>query len=84
MLPDIVEAHPIEPYRIYVRFEDGVEGAIDLERAVPFQGVFAPLRNHEEFRRLAVDPELGTVTWPCGADLDPLVLHGLLTGAPRV
>jgi hypothetical protein len=23
-----------------------------------------------------VDDDLGTVTWPNGADLDPLVLHG--------
>jgi hypothetical protein len=26
--------------------------------------------------RVRVDDDLGTVAWPNGADLDPLVLHG--------
>ena len=29
-----------------------------------------------------VNPELGTVCWPSGADLDPDVLYALVTGAP--
>ncbi len=28
------------------------------------------------FAQVAVDPELGTITWPNGVDLDPDVLHG--------
>jgi hypothetical protein len=28
------------------------------------------------FAQVRVDTELGTVVWPNGADLDPLVLHG--------
>ena len=28
------------------------------------------------FAQVAVDPELGTIGWPNGADLDPDVLHG--------
>jgi hypothetical protein len=31
-----------------------------------------------------VDDELGTVAWPNGADLDPLVLHGDFEPAPRL
>jgi hypothetical protein len=34
------------------------------------------------FARVRVDPELGSVSWPNGADLDPDVLYGRLTGAP--
>jgi hypothetical protein len=35
-----------------------------------------PLQNPDYFRRVRVDPELGTVVWPNGDDLDPDVLHG--------
>ena len=29
------------------------------------------------FAQVGVDPELGTVVWPNGFDLDPDVLHGI-------
>lgn len=29
-----------------------------------------------------MDPESGTVVWPTGADLDPVVLRSLVTGSP--
>jgi hypothetical protein len=45
-----------------------------------FQGIFAPLRDPANFAQLRVDPELGTVAWPNGADLDPGVLYGRITG----
>ena len=80
MLVDIVEARALEGHRIYLRFEDGVEGEVDLSKLVDFKGVFAPLRDPEEVRRVTVNPELGTVCWPTGADLDPDVLYSVLTG----
>jgi hypothetical protein len=80
MIRDIVEAQATEEYRLLVRFEDGVSGVVDLERLTRFEGVFAPLRDREQFRRVRVNPELGTVCWPGGADLDPVVLYALVTG----
>ena len=80
MLVDIVEARALGGHRIYLRFEDGVEGAVDLSTLVDFKGVFAPLRDPEEVQRVTVNPELGTVCWPNGADLDPDVLYSILTG----
>ncbi|MDX6632055.1 MAG: hypothetical protein QOG26_60, partial [Solirubrobacterales bacterium] len=37
--------------------------------------VFEPLRDPELFAQVRVDSEAGTVTWPTGADLDPIVLY---------
>jgi hypothetical protein len=37
--------------------------------------MFEPLRDVSYFARVVVDPELGTVVWPNGADLAPDVLH---------
>jgi hypothetical protein len=37
--------------------------------------VFKPLRDPQMFARVEVDRERGTVTWPTGADLDPIVIY---------
>lgn len=37
---------------------------------------FVPLRDLSYFAQVRVDPEAGTIVWPNGADLDPLVLYG--------
>ena len=78
MLKDIVSASPMEGHRLHIRYEDGVEGVVDLANLVTFRGVFAPLKDPAYFSQVKVDPELGTVTWPNGADLDPDVLYGRL------
>ena len=78
MLKDIVFASPLDGHRLRIRYEDGVEGVIDLGMIVSFLGVFAPLRDPALFSQVRVDPELGTVSWPNGADLDPDVLYGRL------
>ena len=44
MLPDVVEARPAGGYRVYIRFDDGVAGEVDLAAVIDFEGVFAPLR----------------------------------------
>jgi hypothetical protein len=71
MLQDIVEVKPLGGYRLYLRFEDGVAGELDFAGRLQFEGVFAQVRVH---------PELGTVVWPNGADLDPVVLYAELSG----
>jgi hypothetical protein len=82
MLKDIVEARPLDTYQAYLRFEDGVEGVVDLGRLIRFEGVFAALRDPAEFARMSVNAELGTICWPGGADLDPDVLYAAVTGQP--
>ncbi len=59
-----------------------MEGEVDLEPLLSFQGVFAPLRDPAYFARVRVNPGLGTICWPNGADWDPLVLYSLVTGRP--
>ena len=67
----LVEVVVVGDQRLRLRFEDGVEGVIDLTAIVPFKGVFAPLRDPTVFAAARVHAELGTVCWPNGADLDP-------------
>ncbi len=82
MLKDVIAVTPLEPYRMRVRFEDGVEGIVDVAAAVTFSGVFEPLRDPAQFNQAAVNPDTGAVCWPGGADLDPDVLYAAVTGQP--
>jgi hypothetical protein len=80
MLKDIVEARPLGQYRLYLRFEDGVEGEVDIASMIDLTGILAPLADPTFFAQVTTDPETGTITWPDGADLDPDVLYAAVTG----
>ena len=82
MLKDIVEVRALESYRLYLRFEDGAEGVVDVSQHLRLDGVFEPLRERQYFERVRVDEESGTICWPNGADLDPDVLYSQVTGKP--
>ena len=82
MLKDVVEVRPLGGFRVYVRFEDGMQGEIDLQSMIDFKGVFAPLRDEREFAKVRVDADLGALVWPSGADLDPDVLYSKVSGMP--
>jgi hypothetical protein len=82
MLKDVVSVEPRDGFRLHLRFEDGIEGEVDIAALVAFDGVFAPLREKSEFDRVRVNPESGTIEWPCGADLDPVVLYSRISGRP--
>ena len=72
----------MDDHRLYLRFEDGVEGVVRLKELIPFEGVFAALREHSFFEQVRVNAELGAICWPNGADLDSDVLYAALTGRP--
>ncbi len=80
MLKDITEVQPLENYHLRLRYEDGVEGVVDIAGLIRFTGVFAPLKDLEYFAQVRVNPELGTICWPNDADLDPDVRYARITG----
>jgi len=82
MLKDIIQVTPLDGYRLHIRFEDGVEGEIDIEKLIPFKGVFSPLKDREFFTQFRVNPELGIICWPNEADLDSDVLYAKISGEP--
>jgi hypothetical protein len=81
VLVSVVRVEVREPYRLWLAFDNGREGEVDIAAFVPFTGLFAPLRDPAVFAAVRVDPELHTIVWPTGADLDPNVLHEQATGS---
>ena len=84
MLPDVVAVKPVGGRRLWVRFDDGVEGEVDIGGLFPFDGVFEALRDPQVFASVRLNGELGTVVWPNGADIDPVVLYENLRQAKRI
>lgn len=74
MLVDVVEARYISGYTVWLRFEDGSEGEVDLASEL-WGPVFEPLKDVEYFKAFTVPEELGTITWPNGADFAPEFLY---------
>ena len=64
-------------FRLRITFADGLVSEVDLaDRLGGDVGpVFEPLKDQTFFSRVSVDPELGTIVWPNGADLAPDALY---------
>lgn len=71
---DIVAVQVTGRHRLQVTFDDGAVREVDM-RQRPSGPVFEALADPDEFARVYVDPETGTVAWPSGADLDPIGIY---------
>lgn len=70
----VTEAKYLHDYVIWLRFNDGAEGEIDLSGELQGE-VFGPLRDLQAFKSFRVDPDLGTIAWQNGADFAPEFLY---------
>ena len=74
MIPQLVDAHYVSDYTIWLRFSDGTEGEVNLRDEL-WGPMFEPLREPSHFRRFTVHAELHTLVWDNGADLSPEFLY---------
>ncbi len=74
MILHVREARYLHDYVIWLRFNDGAEGEIDLQGELDGE-MFAPLKSEAAFREFRIDPELQTIVWANGADLAPEFLY---------
>jgi hypothetical protein len=78
MIPRLSAMKYIAAYRLWLQFEDGSQGEIDLEQEL-WGEVFEPLRNLAYFKTVQLDKELNTIRWDNGADFAPEFLYQLIT-----
>ncbi len=69
-----VGAVVLRPYVLRVPFADGLVRQIDLEGELRGE-IFEPLKDPTYFAKASLDPRLGVVTWPNGADFAPEFLY---------
>lgn len=61
-------------YRVWIRFDDGLEGEVDLSYLVG-KGVFEAWKSVDFFNQVHVDPKTDTLSWGNEINLDPYVLR---------
>ena len=74
MILHVREARHLQDYVIWLRFNDGAEGEVDLRDELDGE-VFEPLKHPSHFQRFRVDPEIETLVWDNGADMAPEFLY---------
>ncbi|WP_037316498.1 DUF2442 domain-containing protein [Salegentibacter sp. Hel_I_6] len=68
----IISADYLEDYKIKLKFNDGLEKRIDLEKEL-YGEIFEPLKNMDYFKNFSLNHF--TIEWPNGADFAPEFLY---------
>ncbi|MGH7687152.1 MAG: DUF2442 domain-containing protein [Candidatus Dormibacteria bacterium] len=80
--PGLLSVEPVAPYRLKLRFADGVTGTVDLSNDL-WGEMFEPLKDPEYFAQVRLDED-GAPAWPNGLDLAPDALYeDVVALAPR-
>ena len=70
----IEEAKYLDGFRIFLRFNDGKSGVVDLKETIYRHAVASPLREQEAFSQFYLD-SWPTLAWDCGFDVAPETLY---------
>lgn len=68
--PSLTSVHSLGKYKLQVKFDDGVEGLIDLNH-LAHQGVFEIWEEKDFFDSVYIDKETGAIAWNDQVDLCP-------------
>jgi len=79
----VIDCKASPDYRIWLRFDDGLEGSVFLGDLLE-AGAFQAWRDAEQFCRVSLDPGLGTVVWEVGIRLDPDILYQDLASSRNI
>lgn len=75
----ILEASYVRDYRVFLKFNTGESGEVDLRDLVHKYKIAQPLQDPEMFSRFHLD-SWPTLVWDCGFDVDPEWLYFRATG----
>jgi len=77
---DVVGVKPEPGYRLFIRFQDGRAGRVQLQRE-ELTGALAPLLDEQFFERVFID--CGAVAWPGEIDLAPNAMYAEVASERR-
>lgn len=67
MIPSVTTVVPKDNYQLYITFNNGETGTLDMKPYLDF-GIFNRIKDYASFEKVAV--AFDTVEWECGTDLD--------------
>lgn len=70
----VKEVKVLRNYVLRLRFSDLKESEIDFEPVLRGE-LYSPLKDKALFDQVTIDDEVGTISWPNGADYDPSMLY---------
>jgi hypothetical protein len=82
LMPRVVAVRHVRGHALWLRFQDGLEGEVDLRTLVEFTGALAPLKDPAYVALAAIPPSETTIAWPNGADIDDVLLYCAVKGIP--
>ena len=76
--PKILEARPLDNFKIWLKFNDGIAGEVDISHLAG-KGVFAFWNNYENFKKFSIENGRW-LSWSDEIDIDADTLYLKLTG----
>ena len=67
----LVEAKYMDNYRVYLKFNTGESGIVDLEDLIMNYKAAEPLQDRQKFSEFFLD-SWPTLAWECGFDVAPV------------
>ena len=77
-MPKPTEVRPLDNYRIWVQYSDGIEGVVDLSDLAGV-GVFALWNDYREFQKVHIGTS-GEIAWNDQIDICPDSTYLKITG----
>jgi Protein of unknown function (DUF2442) len=77
-MPTPIKVKPLEHYRLWLQYSDGVEGVVDLSDLAG-HGVFAIWNDYAAFEQVYIGPS-GEIAWSDQVDMCPDAMYLRLTG----
>jgi len=75
----LVEAKYSKDYKVFIKFNTGESGEVDLQKFMSKYDVAKPLLDKKIFSNFYLD-SWPTLAWKCGFDISPEYLYLMLTG----
>jgi len=73
----VISVKALDKYSIFIQFNDGTEGILDLSEHQG-KGIFKSWDEDDNFNKVFVSKESGAITWPEELDIDTLNAYSII------